>query len=402
LGELSRRALLLRLSPTQLEAKVEQFDDEVIRSADDLIVALANAAASSPAGLRVPAVLVARTGADPGFAVVGDLDEAAVARVEELFDQVQESLDERGLYVGYRRAEQDVQVLARRLEENLGAAALKRAKFAAVPRGGLIVLGMLSIALGLRHEQIASTTAAEAPELLIVVDDCGLSGHRMKQALSAVRAREVVVAFLYAPDELRMRVEECEPRVVSCISARNLADLGPRIHGDGYPAWVRRWETLLGEDRYWVGRPVQVTFAWKEPDRSFVNLATGGREAGWRLTPSRLRSPSEGTSTDGLRVVVQSPSRGVLRAAADVFVAEVEGAVVLVREGQEGALALSPVASQFWRALSSLRSVGAGVDALAPDLDVDRQSLERDLRRFLSDLGEEGLIRPPASGSQAG
>jgi hypothetical protein len=395
LGEPRGRALTLRLPLARLEAKVEQFDDEVIRTPDDLIVAFANEAARSPAGLRVPGVLIARRGEDPGLAVVGDLDEAAVARVEELYDQIQESLDGSGVHVSYRRAEQDVQVLARRLEVELGGEALGRASFAAVPRGGLIVLGMLSMALGLRHEQIASSVAAAEGDLLVVVDDCGLSGYRLKQAVAAARAREVVVALLYAPDELRARIEAREPRVRTSISAGTLEDLGPRIHGDGYPAWVRRWQALLGDDRYWIGRPAPITFAWKEPDRSFVNRATGEREAGWRLTPSPLRPPVDGGSPSGLRVAVQPPSRGPLSAAADVFVAESDGAVLLVGDGPSGSLALSPIASQFWRALSSCSSIDEGIRSLAARYDVERHVLERDVWQFLDDLVAGGFIHPP-------
>ncbi len=187
-------------------------------------------------------------------------------------------------YVDYRQAEQDCEILAAKILERWSRSELEGASFAAIPRGGLIVLGMLSYALGLKTAQLR-----EGPGPLFLVDDCALTGARFASRLKTTDHREVVFVHLYSHPDLRRAIEEKEERVVACVAARDLTDMAPESFPDPerLAEWRRKWRERLGE-RYWYGQPEPVCFAWNEPDRPFWNEATGEVEDGWRLLPPHL------------------------------------------------------------------------------------------------------------------
>jgi hypothetical protein len=382
--------LCLTLSKDALQQQAATFEQQVIQSSDDLLLAFAEAAAASPPARGVAATLIVRGGTRPGFAVVGSLGAPGIARVEELFDQLEEASNKLR-YVSYQQAERDVQVLAERLEQRFSRAALDEAVFRPVPRGGLIVLGMLALAMGLRHDQLPAAEDT-GDRLLVLVDDCAISGYRIHHTLQSSLARRIVVALLYAPAELCRNVESAEPHVEGCVTARRLHDLGPEIFGSGYEGWVDRWTERLGRDRYWIGRPEAVAFAWKEPDKSFINVATGQREAGWRLTPGAL--PPVRTADSRLTVRVQPPARGPIRPADDVFFCELEDQVVIARPEHTEAIELSPTAGAFWSALIEHGTVAGAVTALLRAYDVERSRLVADVAQFVEDLVARGILEP--------
>ena len=364
--------------------------DQVIGTSDDLIRAYARTACDSAPARDVPGMLIVRGGANPGMAVVGDLDPAAIARVEELFDQVEEATKS-ARYVSYPQAVVDVQALAERLEQRFTRAALDDALFRPVPRGGLIVLGMLSLAMGLRHEQLDPLQDDDG-RLVVLVDDCALSGHRIHQTLRATRAQRVALAFLYAPVELCRNIELREDRVQGCVAARRLRDLGPELLGTGYGAWAEQWADRLGESRYWIGRPEAVSFAWKDPDRSFVNRVTGQREPAWRVVPGHLAPPPGRWNDSSLQMQTQPEAKGPLQPTMEVFFAELGGTVVIVHTDQEAAIELSAVAAAFWSAIVEYGSVSEAADRLHGDFATDRARLETDLGQFVDELLERGLL----------
>jgi hypothetical protein len=385
-----RRALCLVLSRASLQQRVSTMQDQVIGTSDDLIRAYARTAADSAPARDVPGTLIVRGGASPGMAVVGDLDPAAIARVEELFDQVEEAT-ETAWYVSYPQAVVDVQALAERLEQRFTRTALDDALFRPVPRGGLIVLGMLSLAMGLRHEQLDPLQDDDG-RLVVLVDDCALSGHRIHQTLRATRAQRIALAFLYAPIELCRNIELREDRVQGCVAARRLRDIGPELLGTGYGAWAEQWADRLGEARYWIGRPETVSFAWKDPDRSFVNRVTGEREAAWQVVPGHLTPPPERASSSSLRVQTQPEAKGPLQPAKGVFFAEIDGTVVIAHTDHEAAIELSAVAGAFWRSIIEGGSVSEAAARLHDNYDTDHARLETDLEQFVDELLERGLL----------
>lgn len=132
--------------------------------------ALATALSISPLWAEMPcAVLVIRPEPDPLLGVVGYFDIAGRARLEGLRWQLENFLP-RLRYVGYKQAEEDCERLAELLVERFGREELQSFRFTAIPRGGLIVLGMLAYVLGLRQSQLEPPHSPERP--LVVVDDC--------------------------------------------------------------------------------------------------------------------------------------------------------------------------------------------------------------------------------------
>jgi hypothetical protein len=378
-----------------LQQRVSTLGNQVIVTSDDLIHAYASTAAKSSPARRVPGTLIVRGGASPGMAVVGDLDPGAIARVEELFDQVEEAT-QTARYVSYQQAFVDVRVLAERLEQRFTRAVLDDATFMPVPRGGLIVLGMLSLAMDLRHHQLGSPPQDDE-RLVVFVDDCALSGHRIHQTLQATSAQRIALAFLYAPNELCRSIESREDRVQGCVAARPLRDVGPDLFGADYGAWVDRWGARLGDDRYWIGRPETVSFAWKDPDRSFVNRVTGQRETAWRVVPGELSHPPDGSGGIALELQTQPQAKGPLQPAKEAFFAEIDGVVVIAHTEHETAIELSPVAGAFWRAIIEHGSASEAVDHLEESYNIDRSRLETDLGQFIEEMSRRGLLDPPAA-----
>lgn len=234
------------------------------------IVLLARAIASSPGWPEgCGAVLMAHPGPAPKLLVLGQFDEAGEAWLH-CQSRALQSACSRLRYVGYPQAERDCATLAARLREQLGPD-LTRAKVAAIPRGGYVVLGLLAALLHLDREQTMPPYPEDRP--LIVVDDCALSGVRFSELLRGCGSSRIVFAPLYSHPELRMAIQAREARVEAVVSAADI--LGERI------------EAGPGEG-YWYGSTEALAFPWNEPDRSVWNPAAERWEMAWRIVPPEL------------------------------------------------------------------------------------------------------------------
>ena len=138
-------------------------------------------------------------------------------------------LNDRVCRLTYRQAEAAAKRLAARLVSRFGQGELSRFRYTAIPGGGLIVLGMLAYVLDVERRALLGQEG-ELP--LVIVDDCSLSGNRFGQFLQRVDAGQVIFAHLYSHPELRAAIERQEPRVLACLSAHDLRDLG----GERYPS----------------------------------------------------------------------------------------------------------------------------------------------------------------------
>ena len=298
-------------------------------------------------------------------------------------------------YVGYRQAESDVLRLAAELRRTVGEELLSRAAFRAVPRGGLVVLGMLAYALGLRREQLDGRCEAEA-ESLVLVDDCALSGMRLRQELDRLApSRRVVVALLYAAPDLRRAVEEGEPRVEACVAARDLADRSRELYPDPqqHAAWRRCWLERLGADRYWLGLPELVAFAWSEPDRPFWNSATERIEDGWRFVPPhRCLQGRARLARDLPEAASRETEEPEWRSAATAVWGEFDGVLWLCHTGSQQVYSLDPTASLAWKALVTGADVAGAAKALTSRFDVDAETATSDVEALVAALVEAGLL----------
>lgn len=289
-------------------------------------------------------------------------------------------------YVDYRQAERDCEILAAKILERWSRSELERASFAAIPRGGLIVLGMLSYTLDLKNELFR-----EGPGILFLVDDCALTGARFASRLKEVGNREVVFVHLYSHPDLRRAIEEKEERVVACVAARDLADMAPESFPDPerLAEWRRRWRERLGE-RYWYGQPEPVCFAWNEPDRPFWNEATGQVEDGWRLLPPHLclktRAALGGTPPEAQEELEwQAPD--------DVVSGEFDGILWLCHTRTEQVFSLSGTGADLWRWLACWGSAELAARRLAETYGVDPETAQRDTLAFARELEGAGLLR---------
>lgn len=346
---------------------------------------LAEAFASSPPWASMPrAVTVVKDGPSPAWGVLGWLDDAQAARVEAAAWQVPQTLA-RLRYVDYSQAEADATVLAARLLERFGEQAREFA-YRPVPRGGHIVFGMLAYALQL--PKTASSGLTGGP--LVLVDDCALSGARIRTALAEHPGPDLVMATLYSQPQLRDAVLAAEPRVVDFVSARDLDDHAPGQFGDDYTAWVARWRERT--DDYWIGNPDHVAFAWSEPDMTVWNDVTAQAEAGWRVVPPSQCLKNRAAGTPRLQLQPRAQA-GAVQVAPDVLFGSV-GTQTLAASASHGTVvSLSGVAVDVWEAIL----YGADEKGIAQEITVryavSDDKARADVAALVSELVDKGLLR---------
>ena len=366
---------------------------------------LARALVTSEIWETIPrAVMVVRQHPTPVLAVLGYVDDAQTARIEALPDYLTRRL--RRLHpVDPESVVAAVEELASALVDRFGRDGIEGMQFTAVPRGGLIVLGLLAYALDLRPDQLpgpASAAEATAPaslgeeSRLVVVDDCAISGERFHRVLCDLPgAGPVVFAHLYSHPELRAGIEAAESRVEACVAARDLVDHAPDDEGDGYEAWRRRWSERPGA-RYWVGATGAVVFPWNEPDANLWNPVTGEAEPGWRVVPPATNLKNRWRRVGGGdRLWVQPDAPGPIRPADEVVWAPF-GDEVLVADLAAGRVAaLDAAGVDFWRALLEHGRFDPAVAELCAGYDAPPDVLGPDLVEFAGELAEAGLLIVP-------
>ncbi|WP_197030625.1 hypothetical protein [Halomonas sp. BC04] len=167
--------------------------------------------------------LVARVDPDLILGVFGNFSSSDRNRLVLLSNQVTAVLRAHR-YFSYHSAEKVAQRLADLLVERYGAEAISRFHFTAIPRGGLIVLGMLSYLLGLRPNQVEVSHKITMPKngTLVIVDDCALTGVRFQQFLRRVDADHIIFCPMMAVPELRFAIERHEPGWMWSLSPKSL------------------------------------------------------------------------------------------------------------------------------------------------------------------------------------
>jgi hypothetical protein len=82
----------------------------------------------------------------------------------------------------------------------------------------------------------------------------------------------------------------------------------------------------------------------------------------------------------------------VLRPSRDIRYRRVDGEAVVVRQRAAEVLVMNEVAARLLDLADGRATVGAWVDALAGEYDVDRESLQRDVLAFAAELAAEGML----------
>jgi hypothetical protein len=344
--------------------------------------ALAHAVAASPEW-PTGSLLVLRFGAHPLLAAAGYFDNRDLMWLQGQIHTLQ-SACQHLRYVSYRRAEEDCAQLAIELWAALGPARLSAARFTAIPRGGLVVLGLLAVLLGLDRDQIGPPFPPDRP--LVVVDDCAVSGARSFHFLRETDHPEIIFAHLYSHPELRTAITSRETRVAACFSARDL---------DGQPS-----ETTahILDERYWSGEVEALCFPWNEPDRTFWNPVAKRWDLAWRIVPPELclkNRPAPGKQP--IPIQVQPEGVGPLLPSERALFAEIDGGITLFDLVTGQGFSLEGIGSDLWRAIVRLGDLEAAVAELSREYDAPEETVRADAHRFTDDLLARGLLEMSAT-----
>ena len=349
---------------------------------------LAEALALDPWWQQCPeARLLLREDGDGVLGVLGRFDPAMMARLRMLRQQLAEPLPQ---WLSYAEVEDLVEDLAAGFRQRFDRNSLGGFAFTAIPRGGLIVLGMLAYRLGLRPTQLDPPFAPDRP--LVVIDDIALTGSRFRLWLGTRHQPHLIFGQLLSHPDLRQTIEAQEPRVVACLAARDLVDRAPGRLGEDYPAWRRQRLQAPGPGCYWVGQTDPIAFPWSEPERGFWNPQNHQFERVWRLIPGRycLRN-RRGQGDSGIPIQRQGAADGVLRLATGVLAGDL-GEMVLLSPAEGGCLALRGSAADFWRTLRTSRDLDQALVALSQSYAAEPEVLRQDLAGFIENLEARGLV----------
>lgn len=340
------------------------------------VKALANAIARVDIWDGSQAVVVARSH-PPAVAALGRLTPETRSHLDTLGWQIRDLLP-RVRRLGYEEMEGLVARLRDRLISNFGEEFLRTASFTAIPRGGLIVLGMLSYALELVPPQFDSRRDRDRP--VVVVDDIAVTGHRLREFLASMPDGEVVFAHLLSHPDLRHSVEAWKERRVRCVAASDLVDHAPAHFGQRYASWKTTNE-MAG--RFWVGMPDHVITPWGEPD---IGLWDDSREEmglGLRLADDGSLGYRWGRSDPFVPVQLQEPGSGEIGPSPDTIFGEVGSEIILGRADGGPVVGLKGRAADLWRSILNADQID---EALSRVPQADRGQLT-DLVDRLTELG---------------
>ncbi|MBD3896167.1 PqqD family peptide modification chaperone [Halomonas sp. ML-15] len=368
------------------------------------LASLMEAICANPLWEEMPeAHLVGRVEPDVMLGVFGNFTDFQLARLEDLAIHLREGLT-RHRYVDYVDAERAVERLAEKLKAELGPECIAKAYFSAIPRGGWVILGMLSYYLELCPRQLVGIDSppCSPDDLLIIVDDCALSGVRFQQTLQRLEHESVIFCPLFSVPALCRNIEARESRVVSCLSAEDLEDIGPARYGDDYPTWRDRRKQLLGGHGYWVGITEYLAFAWCEPQTRYWDERIQGFSAGWNILPPDL-SIKRRVAAQAMNMmrsrwsILEHSGTGPLLPSQRLLWLDNGDEVVLARlplgaDSSIPVFSLAGVAADMWRHLMGSGSLEATHEALLARYRVDADSLLEDLKAFLTQLVDHQVI----------
>ena len=358
------------------------------------ITQLARAIATSDGWIgRPPAVLVVRPTGEPVIAAIGRFTEADEHWLAAAGQQMA-SVASRVVCLDQRATEATVIDLAEALSNRFGHREVRRFRFAAVPRGGLIVLGLLAYALGVPRDRLTPEADAATPPCpdvpLVLVDDIALSGLRLSHMVARRPDARLVVATLHAHPDMRAAFITAHPRVEAFVAARDLHDHAPTALASEYGAWRDRWHARAAPGSVWIGQPDHVVYPWNEPDLGVWNPITEREEPGWSLMPPERCLKRR--TTPALELQRMAPAVGCFRPDPQMLAGEIEGQVVIGHLGTGASFALEGVAADMWRALAATGDPEAVVRQLVLSYDVDAASLTKDVTAFVADLRANGLL----------
>jgi hypothetical protein len=378
-------ALLRRIDDRRLARHPALYGDDPAERAS----AFAQALATSPIWMRLrhQAVLAVRPHPEPMVAVFGVVDDEDGPLTDALGWHT-DALLKRLRPIRYAEAERACETLAVQLHTRLGDDVLAASSIVGLPRGGLLVAGLLAYALGLPSERIG-VPPAEGGRLLLV-DDCVLSGSRLGRWLDANPGPPVIAVHVASVPACREAIVAEHPRVSECLAAIDLTDHASE-YGEG---WHERWRERSPDD-LWTGDPDHVVFPWNEPDSAVWNAERGCAERAWRVVPPSwcLKNRAEsGDAPDEVQVNTTGLD-GPDSPADDALWAEFDGGVVVATPRDERAIRLTGVAAVCWRELVAHGHAEAASAAVVAIYGAPADVVRSDVATLVQRLAARGLLR---------
>lgn len=272
-------------------------------------------------------------------------------------------------FVDYQQAERYCEQLASRLKDTFTSSELDSFAFMAIPRGGIIVLGILAYALNLKSEQLI-TSPQQADTPLIIVDDCSLTGLRFGEYLESTTASQVVFAHLFSSESLRQNIVAREARVSHCIAAQNLKER----------PFPKTETQSLGSHQYWSGSTELVAFSWSEPSLLTSLISANHTSEGWHLV-----SPQQCLNN---RVKLDVSS--YYRITPNIFMPKQllyywhDGILILADSDTGEVFKLQELASIIWRHLIAVGNLNSAIALLKSEYDINKEAVETFLETAVS------------------
>jgi hypothetical protein len=353
---------------------------------------VAEAIALHPLWQEVPQCLgIVRAAPTPVLAILGTFSAKALGQISLQAPFLNQAC-RRLRYVTYAEATKTCEQLADQLKTTFGSKAIGEFQFYGIPRGGLIVLGMLSYMLGLRAEQL------NAPQLgapVVIVDDCALSGSRFYRVLQQYPQQDLVFATLYSHLELRRAISSRESNVIQCLSGQDLYDHGPETMGANYTNWQAQNQARLAGHRYWLGLPDYICFPWNEPDHLLWNPSTASLEQSWHILPPGFclkNRPSSGTAA--LPIQVQPTAQGGwLQPTEHIIFGELNDQVLIGHLPTGETFGLSDKAAAFWWVILKAEGLEGAIAQLSGQYPGGNLRLE--LTHLIEQLIQQQILQPP-------
>jgi hypothetical protein len=95
-----------------------------------------------------------------------------------------------------------------------------------------------------------------------------------------------------------------------------------------------------------------------------------------------------------MSVMASLDGSSVLKTSSDVRFRIVDGEAVVVRQRSSEVLVMSEVAARILSLADGVRPIRAWLDVLLDEYEVDRETLERDVLQFASELADQGVLEP--------
>ena len=352
---------------------------------------VAEAIALHPLWQDVPQSLcIVRAEPTPILAILGTFSAKALGQLS-LQGPFLNQACQRLRYVTYGDAMLVCEQLAEQLQNTFGSKSLHEFQFYGVPRGGLIVLGMLSYILGLRAEQLNPAVLSDVP--LVVVDDCALSGSRFYRVLQQYPQQSLILATLYAHKALKGAIATREPNVIQCLSGQELYDHGPETMGaEDYGTWQTQNQARLAGHRYWLGLPDYLCFPWNEPDHLLWNPSTAALEQSWHILPPSVCLKNRPACEGSLPIQVQPTTQGWLQPTEHVVFGELNGQVLIGSLPTGETFGLSGKAAAFWRVILRVEGMEGAIAELSSQYA--DANLRSDLTTLVAQLIQQKILQP--------